>query len=52
MPEQIKNILWMAEELDFEMVSSQKPEAKQIMNKFLEATGVEGLNHRVYRTFR
>lgn len=49
MPEQLKNILWMSEELDFQMKPSLKNEAKTIINQFLERTANPQLSHWVYR---
>lgn len=49
MPEQLQNILWMSEELDFQMQPSLKTEAKNLISEFLERTASPWLSHWVYR---
>lgn len=49
MPEQLQNILWMGEELDFELQPKLKSEAKTTISRFLEITANPALSHCLYR---
>jgi len=49
MPEQLQNILWMAEELDFDLPSEKKEKAKQVIGEFLRLTANPLLSHWLYR---
>ena len=48
MPE-LQNILWMSEELDFQVQPGLKAEAKSIINQFLGRTANPSLRHWIYR---
>lgn len=49
MPELLKNILWMAEELDFQVDSGSKEEARTLIKQFLDLTVNQELSHCLYR---
>lgn len=48
MPESLKNILWMSEELDFSLQPEDKEEAKGVAARFLELAANPTLTHRLY----
>ncbi len=48
MPEKLKNILWMGEELDFELRPDAKAEAKALIARFLRLTANPTLSHWLY----
>lgn len=52
MSEQLKNILWMAEELDFELTPASAVEAGETIRAFLESAAAPGLAHSVYPACR
>lgn len=48
MPEQLQNILWMSEELTFDLRSEQKADAAASIKRFLEVTTNPALTHWLY----
>lgn len=52
MSEQLRNIIWMAEELDFELKPEDAAEAESSINAFLESAAAPGLSHSVYPASR
>jgi len=44
----LNEILWMAEELDFQIPPENQNEAKQLINIFLESAANTGISHSVY----
>ena len=48
MSEQTNTIMWMAEELDFNLARSAADAALSTMNAFLESAAGSGLRHSVY----
>ena len=48
MSQELQNILWMAEELDFRLPPKLAHEAEQHIANFLESAANPALNHRVY----
>lgn len=48
MPDRLKNILWMGEELDFSLQPEDKEEAKGAVARFLELAANPTLTHRLY----
>ncbi len=47
MGQKLENIIWMGEELDFELNQVQAIQARELMGEFLVSAGGEGLNHIV-----
>ena len=52
MPEKLQNILWMGEELDFNLDPVAKEEAKASIKSFLELTSNPAFSHWLYRAYR
>lgn len=52
MTEQLTNINWMVEEIDFGLPSALQPAALAAVQGFLEGAGVTGLNHSIYPAWR
>lgn len=48
MSEQRRNIIWMAEELDFELQPETAAQAELEINAFLESAANTELSHSVY----
>jgi len=48
MPEKLQNIMWMGEELDFELNPDSKNEAKSAIFEFLELAANQSLSHWLY----
>lgn len=48
MPEQLQNILWMSEELAFDLRSEQKADAVTSIKRFLEVATNPALTHWLY----
>jgi len=48
MPEQLQNILWMAEEIDFALQPELKSEVRTSINEFLEVVANPALCHWLY----
>jgi hypothetical protein len=46
--QQLKNVLWMAEELDFQVQPEDKEEAKLLLNAFLESATNKDFSHSLY----
>lgn len=49
MSEQLNNILWMTEELDFSIDPSLQPQATEAIETFLESTAAPELVHWLYQ---
>ncbi|MCL4208011.1 hypothetical protein KJZ63_00025 [Patescibacteria group bacterium] len=49
MPEQLQNIFWMAEELDFDIESKNRDQANSDIVKFLELTTNPMFSHWLYQ---
>jgi len=49
MPEQLQNIFWMAEELDFDIESKNRERANSDIVKFLELTANPMFFHWLYQ---
>lgn len=50
MPELLKNILWMAEELDFQASLNSKQELQRLATQFIDLTANKEFNHYLYRS--
>lgn len=48
MPEQLQNIIWMAEELDFNLQSELKAETEAAVLQFLELVANPAVTHWLY----
>jgi len=51
MPEQLQNILWMGEEMDFNLQPESKEEVRESIQEFLNVAANPALNHWLYRTY-
>ena len=51
MSEQRRNIIWMAEELDFELPPDTVAQTELEINAFLESAANKSLNHTVYQAW-
>lgn len=49
MPEQLQNILWMGEEMDFNLRPEDKAQAKTSIQEFLNLVANPALSHWLYR---
>ena len=49
MPEQLQNILWMGEEMDFNLRPEDKTQARASIQEFLKLVANPALTHWLYR---
>lgn len=49
MPEQLQNILWMGEEMDFNLQPEDKAQTRASIQEFLNLVANPALSHWLYR---
>jgi hypothetical protein len=52
MSEQLNNVLWMAEEIDFELPAERQTDAERAIATFIESAGGTALRHLIYPASR